>query len=329
MAETLIPLLRKNQNVAGTLDVAKHNKDVTFVPNSVELMDETYSVVLNGSNAVTLSESMYADVDIVHQLGVDTYTGALSSVGDDVTPTDLGNGDWNFVWVGGGSSVNTDISFAASLKTEETVAIDFTAVINSGGITFNRYYSDTYGVTELDVPVTIQNGKNTIILKGSFGSAPPRYVLRAAASTDADIDFVDLTIKEVTNTNSYLTMTDPLTQTIQTISSDPAGSSKELVVNGTFDTNVDDWVIVGEGVVTWEAGKARVDSTLSESTFFKNYFTTKIGMLYSITTEAFQGTSTKYSSRFNAGATWLEAGTANYGAQTYLVEATVDDNYID
>ena len=73
--------------------------------------------------------------------------------------------------------------------------LTFSAVINSGSLIFSHYYKDGT-IVVLDTPYTVINGINTIEISNDkiFDS----IVLEQAGLSSFDIDFTDISIRELT-----------------------------------------------------------------------------------------------------------------------------------
>ena len=96
---------------------------------------------------------------------------------------------------------------------------------------------------------------------------------------------------------------------------DPYGTN--LVLNGEFTTNTDDW-IASDSTLASVSGQLEITET-AQNANAKQYITTEVGSDYFVEVDVAQGTGSDFSIRFGA---WIRNAATDWGTITYTYTAT-------
>ena len=238
-------------NVQGVFEYQTDNDGNTFIDNKGS-SNTTNDLLLYSGRAVELTGEQSVDIPIHHTLGEELVTnGTLDtdSGWNKLSGATISGGVANIVFAGSGNPAITQNMGLVSGKTY-MFSLDITRW-TSGNIevyissdTRSGFYIIS-GVGHIDIILTV----DTI---GDVGFA--------GSGLSADFDIDNISVKQITTENSFLTYQDLDTKEIVTLgNSVDGGSSKELVTNGTFDSNVTGWVSNNvNATITWVSDKTAV-----------------------------------------------------------------------
>lgn len=185
-------------------------------------------------------------IPIHHTLGADIINASAAVIdctynGDDTWTATADSGYFLFV---ANDTVPTN--------TYKTVIFEFEVTVLPAGGAYAIIEKQTPWKGTGNIPVVL--GRNTVIFTATSVTAwYPRICINVSGET---IGVINRTLKQITNPNSFLTYHDIANDEIITLgNSVDGGNSKELVANGTFNSDINGWN-------TYNASLSRVSNQL-------------------------------------------------------------------
>jgi hypothetical protein len=347
LSRTLAQIL---YSVQGIFEYQTDNDGNTFIDNKGS-SNTTNDLLLYSGRGIELTGTQSVDVPIHHTLGEELVTnGTFDS---DVSGWNLFLGSQlDYSWNSGKLRLSAPSGLTLTDRVQQTISgltvgtvyvlsCDITKI--SGSATVTVLAHNPYTMT---FPTFTDSGKLNVSFVAGATSHEIRVQMNSGAASGTVFDFDNISVKQITTENSFLTYQDLDTKEIVTLgNSVDGGSSKELVTNGDFSDGTTGWTANSGGIITNDNGSLKITGLSGDTAYGTlQIISTEIGKTYRVTYSASCLTNNNIRMSFGATAADLTAGsytgigniTTTFTAITtttylslYVLTANMDIAYLD
>jgi hypothetical protein len=260
-------------SVQGIFDYQTDNDGNTFIDNKGS-SNTTNDLLLYSGRGIELTGTQSVDIPIHYTLGEELVTGGEF----DYDTSELASNGWysynsflsvvsgrlvvadNGGWSSGYQVYSVTQGKSYKIETNVTSGTTTTAVIRVfEGASFHEGNGD---ILELTIPANTSGDFSDI-----FTATSNNIIVALASNSTQSSSFDNVSVREITTENSFLTYQDLTAKEIVTLgNSVDGGSSKKLVTNGAFDSDLSGWVAYNAVISRTVEGYIKIDDSANAGT---------------------------------------------------------------